>query len=241
MARSVFAGLIDLAFPPSCMTCSAPLPEGEGPHLCPDCAVGIGFIASPLCVRCGIPFSGAAGEDHLCGECIDREPPFTLARAVGRYEGTLLEAIHQFKYRGKVAVGEMLAEMMACHTYPAFSPAEYSLVIPVPLHTRRLRQRMFNQSVVLARRVAKRHGLSLDVTALRRSIFTEPQVNLGREERTKNVRGAFVLTAPARIEGKRIILVDDVYTTGSTIRECCRVLVNGGAAEVAVLTLARAV
>lgn len=241
MSSSVFAGLIDLLFPPSCVTCGVSLAEGQGPHFCPDCTEGIKFIASPLCTRCGIPFSGVAGDDHLCGDCLDREPPFSSARAVGSYEGTLLEAIHQFKYRGRVAVGEVLAEVMAGYGYPSFSPAEYSLVIPVPLHTRKLRQRMFNQSVVLARGVARRHGLSLDVTALRRFVFTEPQINLGRDARAANVRGAFGLAAPERVAGKRIILVDDVFTTGSTITECCRVLRKGGAAEVAVLTLARAV
>lgn len=241
MPPSVVAGLIDLVFPPSCVTCSVPLAEGQGQHFCSDCAGKIGFISSPLCSRCGIPFAGSVGEDHLCGDCIGREPPFSVARAVGRYEGTLLEAVHQFKYRGRIALGEVLADMMAYYRYPSFSPAGFSLVLPVPLHTRRLRQRMFNQSVVLARGVAKRHALPLDVTVLRRSVFTEPQINLGRKERAENVRGAFTVDEPVRIEGKRIVLIDDVYTTGSTVRECCRVLARAGAAEIAVLTLARAV
>jgi ComF family protein len=241
MPPSIFVGLADLVFPPSCANCGAPLAEGQGTHFCSDCAEKIGYISSPLCTRCGTPFSGGAGDDHLCGDCIGREPPFSVARAVGRYEATLLEAIHQFKYRGRIALGEILADMMARYRYPAFSPAGFSLVVPVPLHTKRLRQRMFNQSVILARGVAKRHALPLDVTALRRSAFTEPQISLGRDERAANVRGAFTVDAPARIEGKRVVLIDDVYTTGSTVRECCRVLARAGAAEIAVLTLARAV
>lgn len=164
-----------------------------------------------------------------------------MARAVARYESVLHDVIHAFKYKGKTATGEILGKMMADHVYPDFSIADYTLMVPVPLHPKRLRERGFNQAVILAREIAKRFSISLDYLTLRRRVFTEPQVSLGKERRTANVKGAFAVKNGKKVEGQKIILVDDVYTTGSTVKECAGALMQHGAAEVAVLTLARAV
>ena len=131
--------------------------------------------------------------------------------------------------------------MMADHAYSGFTIADYSLIVPVPLHPKRLRERGFNQALILAREVSKRFSLPLEFLALERHKLTEPQVNLSKEQRLENVRGAFAVRKNKRIEGQRVILVDDVYTTGSTIKECAGTLMRSGAADVAVLTLARAV
>ena len=131
--------------------------------------------------------------------------------------------------------------MMADHAYSGFTIADYSLIVPVPLHPKRLRERGFNQALILAREVSKRFSLPLEFLALERHKFTEPQVHLSKEQRLENVRGAFAVRKNKRIEGQRVILVDDVYTTGSTIKECAGTLMRSGAADVAVLTLARAV
>lgn len=241
MPLSLFRDIADIIFPPRCVTCNVLLDEGEGPHFCSVCTGHIGFIGRPLCPRCGVPFAGGDTDDHLCGDCLMHEPPFSIARALGRYEGTLLHAIHRFKYGGKIALGEILGALMAEFPYPRFSFAHYSLLIPVPLHPKRLRQRMFNQSVILARTIGKHVSLPLEIMTLRRSVYTEPQVNLGKSERKLNVSGAFVVDRADRIVDERIILVDDVYTTGSTVKECATALKKSGAEEVAVLTLARAV
>jgi ComF family protein len=182
-----------------------------------------------------------AGDDHLCGGCLVSRPPYALARAVARYESVLHDVIHLFKYKGKVTVGEILGRMMADHAYPGFAMADYSLIVPVPLHPKRLRERGFNQAVILGREISKRFSLPLEFLVLVRHKFTEPQVNLGKEQRTANVRDAFVVRNEKKIEGQRIILVDDVYTTGSTIKECAGALMRHGAEKVAALTLARAV
>ena len=163
-----------------------------------------------------------------------------MARSLGIYEGALLDAIHLFKYHGKISVGEALGRMMAQTPYDSLAIGDYSLIIPVPLHPKRLRERGFNQSLVLARQVSKRFSIPLDFLALRRTLHTEAQVKLSGRKRRTNVRGAFEVKARNRIQGHKIVLIDDVYTTGSTAAECSKVLVQSGAKEVAVLTLARA-
>jgi ComF family protein len=181
------------------------------------------------------------GEDHLCGECLVTARPYAIARAVGRYEGTLLTAIHLFKYRGKIGIGRVLGRIMAEFAGGQWDMQMFSAIIPVPLHRKRLRERGFNQAVILAREVARRFSLPLEFMTLRRQVFTVPQVGLGREERSVNVRGAFRVQKPAKVAGRRILLVDDVTTTGSTLTECASALVQAKAEAVAVLTLARAV
>ncbi|MDO8786277.1 MAG: ComF family protein [Syntrophales bacterium] len=239
--RSILKGLTDVIFPPSCVTCGVVLKPDKNLPFCPICFSRINFIRPPLCTRCGIPFNGHEAGDHLCGDCLTSEVYFSVARAVGRYENTILDAIHCFKYRGKIAVGEILGRLMADFARQALDIKDYSLIMPAPLHPKRLRERGFNQSVILAQTVSKRFSIVLDFMTLKRHIHTKPQVSLGKKERELNVRGAFEVSDKEKIRGKNIILVDDVYTTGSTVKECARVLTEGKAAKVAVLTFARAV
>jgi ComF family protein len=236
----ILTGIADLIFPPLCITCGMVLEEHASLPFCPPCTEGIHFIRSPLCPRCGIPFPVAEGNDHLCGECLVTERPYAVARAVGLYEKTLLTAIHLFKYRGKIGIGEVLGEIMADYAGGQWDMTVFSLIIPVPLHRKRLRERGFNQAVILARQIAKRFSLPLDFMTLRRERFTAPQVGLGREERCANVRMAFAVRKPEKLAGRKILLVDDVTTTGSTLTECASVLTQAKAESVAILTLARA-
>ncbi len=239
--KRILAGLSDIIFPPRCLTCDAVLEHHEHLPFCGACYSKIHFIQSSLCPRCGIPFAGADGGSHLCGACIVSKSAYSSARAVGRYETTLLEAIHRFKYNGKVHIGEILGKLMAEFSCPAFNIAEYSLIMPVPLHAKRLRERGFNQSVVLAREVSRRFHIPLDFITLKRHVYTEPQISLGKKEREANVHGVFSVADSGTVKGKKIILVDDVYTSGSTVKECARVLIKNRAERVAALTLARAV
>jgi ComF family protein len=177
----------------------------------------------------------------MCGACLLAAPAFSVARALGEYERVLMDVIHRFKYGGKISLGERLGEFMADVSYPSLAINDYSLIIPVPLHPRRLRQRGFNQAMVLAREISRRFSLRLDFLSLQRVVFTEPQVGLGKDMRELNIKGAFQVSDAGRIKDEKIILVDDVYTTGSTVKECARILMKNKAEEVAVLTLARAV
>jgi ComF family protein len=239
--KRVLQGLSDIIFPARCLTCDIILEHHEDPPFCVTCFSKMHFIKSLLCPRCGIPFAGANGGSHLCGDCLVSKSAYSAARAVGHYESTLLEAIHRFKYNGRISVGEILGKLMAEFAYPDVNVGDYSLIMPVPLHSKRLRERGFNQSVILAREISKRLHISLDFMTLRRHVYTEPQISLGKKEREANVHGAFSVTDPAKVKGQRIILVDDVYTSGSTVKECAQVLTKNKADKVAVLTLARAV
>jgi ComF family protein len=239
--KEILTGIVDLVFPPRCTACNDLLERHGSLPFCPSCLAGIRFIRSPLCPRCGTPFEATEGEDHLCGDCLTTERSYAVARSVARYEGALLAAIHRFKYRGKIGIGTVLGRIMADFAAEIWDMKAFERIVPVPLHRKRLRERGFNQSVILARKLSKRFDIPLDFTSLRRQSLTPPQVGLGREARAANVQGAFTVSHPERIAGRKILLVDDVYTTGNTLEECARVLIQAEAKTVSVLTLARAV
>lgn len=239
--KEVLTGLADVIFPPRCLTCGVILERRDSLPFCPPCLSGIRFIRSPLCSCCGVPFPLPEGADHLCGDCLVTQRSYAIARAVGYYEETLLTAIHLFKYRGRTGIGEVLGRIMADFAGGIWDMKVFSLLLPVPLHRKRLQERGFNQAAILARALSKRFSIPLDFMTLRREVPTAPQVGLGLEERWANVRGAFAVRKPEKIAGRRVLLVDDVFTTGSTLSECAAVLIQAGAEAVAVLTLARAV
>ncbi|HPC73298.1 MAG TPA: ComF family protein [Syntrophales bacterium] len=238
--KTILRGLADVLFPPACVVCGEILDEDLPFSFCRDCFSGIRFIDPPLCPGCGMPYAAGSASDHPCGDCLSRKQHFTAARSLGVYENALLKAIQRFKYQGSLHVGEALGSLMASHLYPAFDRTEYDVIMPVPLHVNRLRERGFNQSLLLARAIARTSPAELDFTTLRRAVGTASQTGLKKEDRAKNVRGAFELADGSRVKGKKVLVIDDVYTTGSTVRECARVLMKGGAGSVGVLTLARA-
>ncbi len=238
--KTTLRGLADVLFPVTCVVCDA-FPDEELPFaLCRSCFSEIRFIGSPLCPCCGLPYPDESAIDHPCGDCLSGKQYFNAVRSLGVYENALLKAIQRFKYQGNLPAGETLGALMASHAYPAFEIDDYDVIMPVPLHLERLRERGFNQSLILARAVAQAASKELDFRTLRRSVRTAPQTGLKKEDRAANVRGAFELVDKDRVHGKKVLIIDDVYTTGSTVRECSRILMKGGAAATGVLTLARA-
>ncbi len=236
----MLTALLDILFPPRCHACKAFIPDAGPIHLCAACRTACTMITSPLCTRCGMPFLTELGPDHLCGPCITEPPRFTAARAAALFEGPVRELIHRFKYNGRVQFCRPLSILALEHLRPFAEAASADLVIPVPLHSKRLRQRGFNQAVLLGRILAREWRVPFSVRILRRTRATLPQINLSAAERIANVRGAFGVTDPDFLQGKRVILVDDVLTTGSTVGECARMLIGAGAAGVHVVTIARA-
>jgi ComF family protein len=239
--KMIFKAFLDILFPPRCHVCRCYLAEPTEIHLCDGCRERIIPIDSPLCLICGVPFATENGSDHTCGHCLTTSRPFAGARSAARFEGPLQELIHRFKYGKKVHLSRPLGLLTAAalgNVAPLFS-ADY--LVPVPLHRRRLRERGFNQSQLIGLILAKSWKIPLSVHNLRRIRWTKPQTGLSAAERERNIRDAFEVAMPGKFKGKRLLLVDDVYTTGSTVTECAKTLRQSGAKEVYVVTVARAV
>jgi len=231
VARSLVSGALDLVYPPACVVCRGIQPR----YFCDACRDKITFLEPPVCNRCGLPL-----DEDRCPECSRARFAFSQARAVGIYGGTLREAIHQLKYDGRAPVAEELGALLVSFLdgHPSFAP-NADCVAPVPIHRKRMRERGFNQSELIARPVARFLGVPLLTNLLLRSRASRPQVELAFEERVENVRGVFAVEPPQAFVGRTVLLVDDVLTTGSTASEAARTLRGAGAEAVYVLTLAR--
>ncbi len=227
-------------FPPRCCVCRSLLREGVG-LFCPVCTRTFRRIETPMCPVCGMPYRARTGVDHPCPECTDHAPPFEQARSVFLYEGALRKAIHRFKYERKPGLARGLGALLADFCGGWADDLPWDVVVPVPLYVSKIRKRGFNQALLLSRRIARRTGSSLCVDLLQRTRMTRPQVELSGQERRNNVRNAFSIKQRGECTKKRVLLVDDVITTGATVRECARILRRSGAASVHVIALARSV
>ena len=238
--RPFIQRLFQFFLPSQCPCCEKFLEEGyQG--ICPDCFLKVHWIEPPFCSLCGSPFASKEIESHLCGDCLTRRSHVTTARALGHYEGTLQELIHRWKYEGKAYLTPLFGDWMVRGLNHYWTPGLFDLLIPVPLHIRRLRERGFNQALLLVKELSRRTGLRFGSRILRKLRSTTPQVNLSSRERKRGVSGAFHITQKKELAGKTILLVDDVYTTGATVNECAKVLLAAGAKRVDVLTLAHTV
>jgi len=218
-------------------------------RLCRRCRQGIYPITPPLCPACGVMFESRTGADHYCGDCLEDSRFFRRARAALLYQATVPELIRRFKYKGKLQLAAPFGAVLflAFRKYWADDPVD--LIIPVPLHPKRFRNRGFNQSYLLLRnwkQLLKQQGSQLQPASIATNVLvrvksTAPQAGLNRRERVRNIQHAFKVQLPERVRSKRILLVDDIFTTGATIDECARILLGSGAERVDVLTLARAV
>jgi ComF family protein len=235
------ARLVELAlFPTGCKACGRLLDSAGERVLCRPCLDEIVPVRLPACSRCGRFFDGA-GEAHLCAACLGEPPPFAVHRSCGAYRGRLKDALLLFKYRRYRPLGRALALFVqeARRKDGAFWDGVDALV-PVPLHALRARERGFNQSAVLAREIGKLRGMPVESRVLRKVRNAPPQTSLERAGRLTSVRGAYRAVRPERVRGRTLMLVDDVYTTGATLRECAAELAAAGAKEVRAITVAQA-
>ena len=229
--------LINQLFPPRCFACGE-LAQDHG-NLCAECWSVMDFIAPPFCDCCGEPFEYHLKDATRCMACLLEPPPFTTARAVFRYSDVSRKLITGYKYHDRTHATPMFVRWLKRAGEGVIQDAE--LLIPVPLHPRRLLKRRYNQAALLARKLGHETGKPTLVDGLIRTRHTQQQAGLNREERAQNVQGVFVVNAKKihHIQGKRIVLVDDVMTTGATVRACAIALREAGAADVSILTLAR--
>ena len=236
---SALGFVLDFGLPPLCPACREPLANAGG--LCAACWSRLSFIAPPYCERLGIPFVYDPGPGLLSMQAIADPPAYRRARAAVRYDDVARGLVHAFKYGDRLDLAPTIGGWMARAGRELL--AEADALVPVPLHWRRLWARRFNQSAVLAAVMAERSGVPLLHDALKRVRATPQQVGLPRSQRATNVQGAFRVAkaASADVRGRRLVLVDDVLTSGATVDTCARALLHAGAANVDVIVFARVV
>jgi ComF family protein len=235
--HSLLRGFLDLLYPPRCEACG----QLRRAPICGECLAAIERIAPPLCEVCGEPFDPLAQAAPRCADCRGKRHPFSLARSAAYYTGPLAEAIRRFKYDCQMVLWRPLGRLMVealRDGAAAVDPDTVDVVCPVPLHRSRLRERGFNQSELLAEVIAEAFGKPIKLL-LERTRPTLPQVDLPAQSRAANVRDAFGPCLQEVIAGQRVLLIDDLFTTGATLGECARVLRRAGATDVRVFTLAR--
>lgn len=238
-SRAVGRALLNLLFPPRCLACGVAV-DAQG-NLCAACWKETAFLSRPYCDCCGLPFEFPVEDTALCGACIGDRPPYTRARALMKYGDGSRKIILALKHADHLESVPVLARWMATAGADLLEGAD--MIIPVPLHRWRLFRRRYNQSALLALSLGRMMGKPVKTLVLKRIRATPPQQGLKRRQRQENVRAAFqVSDAAARhIAGLKLLLVDDVFTTGATLEACTKELLKAGAASVDVLTIARVV
>ncbi len=237
--HNILRHALDMALPPLCPSCREPLGDGVG--LCAACWSKLSFIEPPYCARLGIPFTYDPGPGLLSMEAIANPPAYDRARAAVRYDDIARALVLGFKYGDRLDLAGMMGRWMARAGHELTRDAD--ALLPVPLHWRRLWARRFNQSAALSAAISGICGVPVLHDALKRVRATPQQVGLSKPERAENVQGAFRVPADRKISvaGRRLVLVDDVLTSGATVDTCARALLRAGAAHVDVLVFARVV
>jgi competence protein ComFC len=228
-----------LCYPEVCQLCgNCRATPAEG-FVCTSCRGQVRFIDPPFCERCGTPYEGQITTVFECANCRELDLDFSSARSAVIAREGVLDIIHRYKYNRALCFEPFLADLLLSRAVPALATAKWDLIVPVPLHPTRHREREFNQAERLARRLGAATGVPVETSFLRRSVPTQTQTLLSRPERIANVRRAFAIRRGKSLDGQRIVLVDDVFTTGATTSACARVLKSAGAGEVCVWTVAR--
>jgi ComF family protein len=236
IVRRLVGTAVDLVLPPRCLVCGVTIADLHA--LCPSCWSEIEFLGPPQCACCGRPFAEATGAETLCGACLKRQPLYRKARAVCRYDEASKSLILAFKHGDRTDCAPALARWLVRAGADLIEDCE--LIAPVPLHWTRLFARRFNQAAMLAQAIGRLTGKPVVPDLIDRRKRTPPQGKGSRDQRKRNVAGAFAVPMRHRaaVADRRILLIDDVLTTGSTVEACTRALLGAGAASVDVLTLA---
>lgn len=237
--RELADAALGLIYPAVCQVCGTARATSSQCFVCEACRAKVRPIEAPFCLRCGLPFQGEITTPFECANCCDAAWDFSRARSAVIAGEVLLQIIHRYKYGHALWFEPFLAELLIARARPELAAEHWDWIVPVPLHPVKRREREFNQAERLARRLSRATGIALHRRLLRRIVPTRTQTLLTRPERLENVRDAFRARRLARLNGERIVLVDDVFTTGATTGACASVLRRLGAGEVCVWTVAR--
>jgi competence protein ComFC len=238
LTRWVDAGL-SFFYPEVCQICAGSRATANEGFVCADCWQQVRFIKPPFCERCGLPYAGDITTSFECANCREMELHFRSARSAVAAGGVVLETIHRYKYQRALWFEPFLADLLMRAAVPELNREKWDLLVPVPLHPARKREREFNQAERLADCLGAATQIPVKKDMLRRVEATRTQTLLTRQQRAANVRRAFAARHRQKLQGERVVLVDDVFTTGATTSACAKVLRSAGAGDVCVWTVAR--
>jgi competence protein ComFC len=231
--------MLDILFPKICLLCNN---STENSVVCTNCCTTFSFIDnSKVCDVCGVPLLGFGEQKkYLCGNCISDHESLLIVRSILLYKDKTIDLLHEFKYNSRLYIADFIADLIIDNFPSDFGG--FDTIVPVPLHIRRLRKRGYNQSVLISRVLSRRLNVNIDLFSLKKIKDTDPQVEMSNfRNRHKNIKNSFHVSNNEVFSGKEVLLIDDVYTSGSTIKECSKKILDSGADKVNALTLARAV
>jgi ComF family protein len=228
-----------LVYPEACQLCHAERASAATGLVCAKCWTNVRFIRPPFCDQCGLPYEGNLTTPFVCSNCHELKFHFTSARSAVVAKSVVLEAIHRFKYSHALWFESFLADLLVREAAPELRRGNWDFLVPVPLHPLKFREREFNQAERLAGHLSRATQIPLNSQILRRVNPTATQTLLTRGQRAANMKNAFAVRSGTKLTGKRIVVVDDVFTTGATTNACAQALQGAGAAEVCVWTVAR--
>lgn len=226
-------------YPNVCQLCQKQRAISTEGFVCSQCWETVRFIKPPFCKRCGLPFQGSLTTEFECANCGEMKLHFRSARSAVIAKGTVLDVIHRYKYKRAMWFEPFLADLLIREALPELEKEKWDCIVPVPLHPAKKHQREFNQAERLATFLSAAAGIPMDTTLLKRVSATATQTKLSREKRAENMKNAFVMRDHRKLDGERVLLFDDVFTTGATTNACARALMTAGAGEVGVWTVAR--
>jgi ComF family protein len=235
----VFRGFLSFFYPEICQLCEAERATAENGFVCSRCWQQVRFIRPPFCDRCGLPFEGDITTAFECSNCRNMELHFNSARSAVVAKAAVLEAIHRYKYQRQLWFEPFLVDLLLREASPVLRNQPWDFIVPVPLYPAKQREREFNQAERLALHLSSDTGIPVNAKLLRRVAPTPTQTRLSKEQRAANMKNAFAMRGPVKLNGERIVLLDDVFTTGATTSACAKILRQCGAGEVCVWTVAR--
>jgi competence protein ComFC len=233
--------LFALFYPEVCQICRAERAGAAESYVCGRCRSAIRYIEAPLCECCGLPFEGEITVSFECANCHDQQLHFRSARAAVELSGPIQDTVHRYKYSHATWFEPFLADLLIACAKPVLAQSQWDYILPIPLHWLKRRERSFNQAQRLAGHLSRATGIPLAGRLLKRVEPTSTQTRLTRAQRTENVKRAFAYGGRGKLAGARIVLVDDVLTTGATASACAKLLMHNGAGVVDVWTVARGI